>query len=163
VGTGASFEVRLPAVAASEVARPEAAPAPATGPASRGVRILLVDDNDDARELTASLLEHLGYTVDAAGDGDGALELARAQLPDLAILDIGLPGMDGFELGRRLDELAAGKPLLRIALTGYGQQSARERSHGEGFQRHLVKPVAPNLLLSTIEELVAEGRSWQTG
>ena len=105
-------------------------------------RILVVDDNDDAATTLAIALEQLGYVVETAYDGPSALEKAHAFRPDVALLDIGLPVMDGYELAARLRELggAPQRPRL-VAITGYGQESDRRRSAAAGFEKHLVKPV----------------------
>ncbi|MQA89961.1 MAG: PAS domain S-box protein [Gemmatimonas sp.] len=102
--------------------------------------ILIVDDNDDARKSLCSLLSLLGYQVDGAGDGPSALELAARIDPSIALIDIGLPGMDGYELARRLRR-ARPDGIRLVAVTGYGQPSDRARSRAAGFDAHLVKPV----------------------
>ena len=108
-------------------------------PAMNRMRILLVDDNEDARELLSDLLASNGNEVLTAGDGPEALSCVDSFEPMVAVLDIGLPVMDGYELAVRL---RARFPALRIiALSGYGQASDRERSKAAGFDHHLVKPV----------------------
>lgn len=103
-------------------------------------RILLVDDNEDAAEMLSLLLTQLGHTVRIANDGVAALALAPAFDPDVAVLDLGLPIMDGFELASRLSE-SRPSPLRLIAVTGYGQAEDRARTAAAGFAHHLVKPV----------------------
>lgn len=103
-------------------------------------RILLVDDNEDAAEMLSLILTQLGHTVRIANDGVAALALAAAFEPDVAVLDLGLPVMDGFELAGRLSE-ARRRPLRLIAVTGYGQPEDRARTAAAGFAHHLVKPV----------------------
>jgi len=103
-------------------------------------RILLVDDNEDAAEMLAILLSQLGHTVRMANDGPAALALLNGFEPEVAVLDLGLPIMDGFELARRLCE-SRSSPLRLIAVTGYGQAEDRARTAAAGFAHHLVKPV----------------------
>jgi CheY-like chemotaxis protein len=118
-----------------------------------GVRILVVDDNVDAAESIAEVLELLGNQVRVAHDGIEALRLARESVPDLALLDIGLPVIDGYELARRL---RSEHPTLRlVAVSGYGQDADRAAALQAGFSRHLVKPVS----LQEIESVVTGGRS----
>jgi PAS domain S-box-containing protein len=138
-GAGAEFEVRLPL---SERALPAKARAAARGcEAGAPVRILLVEDNRDAAESLAMLLELHGHLVRAVGDAWAALEAASSEPPDVALIDIGLPGMDGYELARRL-RAEGGRPAPRlVALTGYGQERDKERAAAAGFDAHLVKPV----------------------
>jgi CheY-like chemotaxis protein len=101
--------------------------------------VLLVDDNDDAAEMMAELLREMGHEVTVAHDGPSALAATLVRTPAVALLDIGLPIMDGYELARRL---RLQHPTLRlVALTGYGQESDRLQSLQAGFDVHLVKPV----------------------
>ena len=114
-------------------------------------RVLVVDDNEDAAFLFAEALRKLGHKVDVANDGPSALAVARANPPEIAFLDIGLPVMDGYELGRRLRELGAKPPHL-VAVTGYGHTSDRERSREAGFDMHLVKPIE----LAQVQDAIAK-------
>ena len=117
-------------------------------------RILLVDDNEDAAELLSMLLADAGHTVEIAHDAATALSLASGLAPDVALLDIGLPVMDGYQLGSELRRrLGAQSPAL-VALTGYGQEKDRQRTAAAGFAAHLVKPIDPQQLLTLIEDLV---------
>jgi CheY-like chemotaxis protein len=119
-----------------------AAPAPRTAQTSRAaLSVLVVDDNVDAAGLLADLLEHQGHTIRVAHDASEALALASTFVPDVALLDIGLPTMDGYELARRLRSLPAWRGARLIAVTGYGQASDRDRSKEAGFDHHLVKPI----------------------
>src|SRR2546427_12386002 len=104
--------------------------------------ILIVEDNADAREARRMLLELAGRVVRAAAEGVEALELARAKDPDIALVDIGLPGIDGYEVARRIRAAGDKRPLL-IALTGYGQPEDRRRATEAGLDSLLGKPVAP--------------------
>ncbi len=130
---GTEFVVRLPLAATLGSGDPRGGVAPRR-------RILVVDDNIDAREALVRLLEIAGHEVYQAGDGPGGLEAASRSRPDVAIVDIGLPGMNGFEVARRLK---SGAPNLRlIALTGYGQGDHRRLGDEAGFETYLIKPVA---------------------
>ena len=103
--------------------------------------MLVVDDNDDAAALIAEALSAVGYTVRTAPDGPSGLRVASDFRPQLALLDIGLPVMDGYELAQRLREQAGPGPLRLVAVTGYGQADDRRRSEAAGFDAHLVKPI----------------------
>ena len=149
VGRGAELEVRLPA-ARADIEDELAWGAPTPPPATRA-RVLLVDDNVDALELLAFALETSGHAVFRAEDGPAALALAREVAPTVAVLDIGLPGMDGYELARRLrDDCAA---IKLIAVTGYGQDADRRRALAVGFDEHLVKPVSVEIVAAAIDRL----------
>jgi CheY-like chemotaxis protein len=120
--------------------------------ASKALRILVVDDNEDAALLLADVLSGVGHHVKTGGDAVAALKLAHEFRPEVAILDIGLPVMDGHALAARLRaELGAHTPRL-IAVTGYGQRNDRRRSEAAGFDAHLVKPVDVQQLLALLEE-----------
>jgi signal transduction histidine kinase len=137
---GTLVEIRLPLAMG-------AAPAVAEGPRPVTVkrRILIVEDNADARDALAELLSSEGHTVEVAKNGPQALEVAGTFRPDVALIDIGLPGMDGYEVARRLRALG-GPPMHLVALTGYGQPADRQRTREAGFEIHLVKPVDPENL-----------------
>jgi two-component system, sensor histidine kinase len=120
---------------------------------SSGRRILIVEDNADAREALRVLLELEGHTVEAAEEGLKAIEITSAKVPDIALVDIGLPGLDGYGVARELRKLAGRRSVL-IALTGYGQPEDRQRALDAGFDEVLVKPVDPaalTTLLATLE------------
>jgi len=127
----------------------------ASTPAGRS--ILIVEDNADARDALSVLLELEGHVVAAAGEGHQALELVRAQDPDIALVDIGLPGIDGYEVARRVRALDGRRPVL-IALTGYGQPEDRRRASEAGFDGLLVKPVDPTALTTLLATLEIPGR-----
>ena len=116
-------------------------------------RVLDVDDNKDAAESMSMLLEMWGHQVVYAYDGPTALERARTWQPEAVFLDIGLPGMDGYQVAERLRGLPKGKDAILIAITGYGQDDDRRRSRRAGIDHHLVKPVAPDALRSLIDSL----------
>lgn len=115
-------------------------------PAPPPRRILVVDDNLDAAEGLAMLLSLRGHDVATAYDGQHAIEQARKLQPDVVLLDIGLPRLDGFEVARRLREEHTSRPMLLVALTGYGQERDRVRAREAGFDHHLLKPVRLEML-----------------
>jgi CheY-like chemotaxis protein len=115
-------------------------------------RVLVVDDNVDAATSLAELLRHRGHDVRAVFDGAAALEEAERFMPDAVVLDIGLPGMDGYETARRLRKLPGGRRMMIVAVTGWGQDEDRRRSREAGFDHHLVKPAHPD----AVEQLFAE-------
>nr|WP_314629158.1 response regulator [uncultured Noviherbaspirillum sp.] len=124
--------------------------------AGQGLRILLVDDNEDASSSMAELLTLCGHTVRTAGDGAKALEAAALFYPQLVLSDIGLPGMDGYELAPALRRLAGPRPMVLAAVTGYGQPTDRQRAIEAGFDHHLIKPLEADILLRFID---AQARS----
>jgi CheY-like chemotaxis protein len=131
-----------------------AEPAPATGAASRGRSILIIEDHDDAREALRALLELEGHRVDAVATGPRGLEIAREGHLDIALIDIGLPEVDGYEVARRMRALGSRCPYL-IALTGYGQPDDIRRAHDAGFDSHLLKPVDPDGLATVLSSIAA--------
>jgi CheY-like chemotaxis protein len=148
LGKGSEFEVRLPIL--DELPKPSA-PCRCEEPLPTiGQRILVVDDNQDAAETLAILLRTQGHEIHLAYDGVAALELARRLQPDVVLLDIGLPKMDGYEVARRLRQRPGLKQPLVIALTGYGQEEDRRRSREAGCDYHLIKPVDPDRLRKLI-------------
>jgi CheY-like chemotaxis protein len=151
-GHGALFTVRLPLAPAPAAPAPSPAPPPAGG----RLRLLLVEDNADARTSMARALELAGHEVCAVGNGAAALEAAIAACPAAALLDIGLPGMDGYELARRL-RAASGRSVALVALTGYGREVDRRLAAAAGFDAHFTKPVDFERLLRTLDELTARG------
>jgi CheY-like chemotaxis protein len=106
-----------------------------------GCRVLLVDDNQDAAEMLATSLRAMGHEVHIALDGLAALDLAANQVADVALLDLGLPVIDGYELASRLRQQSGWASVPFAALTGYGQAADRERTAAAGFAHHLVKPI----------------------
>ena len=154
LGKGSEFELRLPlsdAPSPSPIdprARIERVGAAAPEPRS----ILLVEDNADAREMLQAVLEVAGHKVEVARDGLTGVERALAGAHDLAIVDIGLPGLNGYEVAQRIRASlnGSGRPLYLIALTGYGGNDQRDRAIGAGFDVHLVKPINPDALLRLI-------------
>jgi PAS domain S-box-containing protein len=145
-GKGSEFIVRLPALAASiETAMTPVAVEPTAPVSSR--RILLVEDNADVRDGLRLLLEDWGHRVDEAVDGPSGLTQALQGLPDLALIDVGLPGLDGYGVARGIRSAPGGDSIRLVALTGYGQPEDRRRALEAGFDAHLVKPVEPDDLL----------------
>jgi len=116
-------------------------------------RLLVVDDNRDAAESMSMLLEMWGHEVAFAYDGPSALATAERLQPEAVLLDIGLPGMDGYEVAERLRELPEARDAVLIAITGYGQEDDRLRSRQAGIDHHLVKPVAPDALRNLLDSL----------
>jgi CheY-like chemotaxis protein len=156
-GTGSEFVVRLPVVvvAAAEETRPSRA-AGAAPPR----RVAVVDDNEDSAEGLAILLRLEGHEVATAHDGLEAVALAERFRPDVVFLDIGLPGISGYEAARRIRALPGGQQMRLVALTGWGQQEDRRKSAEAGFDRHLVKPVDPEELVGALDAgLPAEGNA----
>jgi len=117
----------------------------ADAPKAAGSRILVVDDSVDSAETLGELLRIWGHEVRLAHDGPGAVEAAREYLPEVILLDIGLPGMDGFAVATQLRKEKIGGRML-VALTGYGEQQDRKRTQEVGFDHHLVKPIDPDTL-----------------
>ncbi len=142
---GSEFVVRLPVLSRQPAARASTNGAPESAAAAR--RILIVDDNVDGAESLCLMLQLAGHEVRTVHDGTAALEVAPAFRPDAVLLDIGLPGMNGYEVARRLREQPELAGTLLVALTGYGQEEDRQRCRDAGFQHHLVKPVDPPVLM----------------
>ena len=111
-------------------------------PTGIGTRILLVEDHPEVAAAQSLLLRALGYQVQTAGDGRTAVEMARSQLPDVAVVDIGLPGFDGYQVAESLRADPATSSIRLIALTAYGSAEDRLRSQRSGFEAHLVKPAS---------------------
>jgi CheY-like chemotaxis protein len=156
-GSGSEFVVELPR-AASDVSLVR--PSGSTAAASRLVRkaahpqrILVVDDNEDAAQLLSEALVALGYVVRTAADGPAALRMAEEFSPHVALLDIGLPVMDGYELAQRLRATDTRGGLRLIAVTGYGQSEDKVRSQAAGFEVHLVKPLALDQLQQVFDRV----------
>jgi CheY-like chemotaxis protein len=121
--------------------------------APEGRRVLLVDDNVDGVEALAVLLSECGHRVKAVYDPASALQVVHGFTPEIAVVDIGLPVMDGYQLIGRLRAALGGSPCTFIALTGYGQDADRNRSRAAGFDHHLVKPIDPSQLLALVDGL----------
>ncbi|HLW65486.1 MAG TPA: PAS domain S-box protein [Gemmataceae bacterium] len=149
-GNGSEFIVRLPV---DKSARPAAPPAgQEAAPSEARFRILLVDDNRDTANTMAKLLRFLGHEIQAAYDGEEAVAAAKSFQPDVVLMDIGLPKLNGYEAARRIRAEPWGQEMTLIALTGWGQDEDRRRSQEAGFDHHLVKPIR----MAAIEKLLTE-------
>jgi signal transduction histidine kinase/ActR/RegA family two-component response regulator len=152
-GRGTEFTVRIPALPASSgYEEPVTAPETVATPAPRTRRILIVDDNVDHAESLSMLLSIDGHDVHSVHDGIEALEAAERLRPDVVLLDLGLPRLDGFDTCRRLREQPWGKSLLLVAITGWGQDVDRLKSSEAGFDHHLVKPIDSRALASLVND-----------
>ena len=148
-GKGSTFEVRLPALESGSRRMSQQRPSGS----AKGRRILVVDDNVGAAKMLSILLSKLGdHSVDTAHDGHSALAMIQATRPDLVLLDIGLPGIDGHEVARRIRQRAEFDSVVLAALTGYGQERDRQKSKAAGFDWHLVKPVE----IAQLKDLLAD-------
>jgi two-component system CheB/CheR fusion protein len=148
LGEGSEFVVRLPVARSSLAPGDRQAFGTAQGNVNRAARrrVLVVDDNIDAAESIAMILELAGYEVRCVYDGPSVLQAARMYHPDVVVLDIGLPGMSGYEVARQLREQPDFRRTPLVAVTGYGQEDDRRRSQDAGFDYHLTKPVNPDAL-----------------
>jgi PAS domain S-box-containing protein len=154
LGQGSGFVVRLP-VPPPQGRPPEASSPAAARPPTRTLRVVVVDDNVDQADSTALLLRASGHEVRVAYSGKDALRIVAEDQPDVVFLDLGLPEFDGYEVARRLRQRPDLEGLVLVAMTGYGQESDRERSKTAGFAHHLVKPADPQRLqelLATVSE-----------
>ena len=147
-GHGSSFVVRLPQIEARQSALASRRPERRMRPR----RVLLIEDGADAREMLRMTLELAGHTVYDAADGIRGLELLKVARPDVAIIDIGLPRLDGYEVARRIRKEPHGRGMLLVALTGYDAPGDALRSKAHGFDHHLVKPVDPDRLAHLLSE-----------
>jgi CheY-like chemotaxis protein/anti-sigma regulatory factor (Ser/Thr protein kinase) len=151
LGRGSEFVVRLPAlVGAAEMTVPSPVKEPSL---VTGRRVLVVDDNEDGAESMAMILQFSGHETFKAYDGVAAIEVAERVRPDLVLLDIGLPRMNGYEVCRRLRQEPWGRAMTIVALTGWGQDEDRNRSKEAGFDVHMVKPVDFDALLQLLASL----------
>jgi PAS domain S-box-containing protein len=164
VGHGSRFTVTLPLARAPEdtprssvggaALRPPPAPAPRPKALPRGL-VIVADDNRDAAEALAHLLESLGFRVGVAFDGIEAVDAVRREHPDAVLLDLGMPRMDGYEAARQIRADAHGEGILLVAVTGWGQDTDRDRTRAAGFDAHLVKPVPLERLLEVLDGTAA--------
>ena len=149
LGLGAEFVVTLPlAEPIAQAAEPQAVAAPVAPMPLNAKTVLLVDDNVDATRALALLLGHAGFVVVTAHDGGEALARAEEALPDIVLLDLGLPVVDGYRVAETLRAKPGGETLLLVAISGYGQPEDRQRSQAVGFDHHLVKPIDCAVLLA---------------
>jgi PAS domain S-box-containing protein len=149
-GKGSRFTVRLPN-AVGAVPRASSAQPELNGRQGPGKRILLADDNRDAAESLAIILRLEGHQVDLAHDGQEALDQFAARCPDVALLDIGMPRHDGYEVARQIRAADKGKNVMLIAVTGWAQDSDKAQSRAAGFDHHLTKPIEPDALIGLID------------
>jgi PAS domain S-box-containing protein len=152
-GRGSAFTVRFPLIAPPTAG---AASVPAAAEVRGRRRVLIVEDNDDAREMLRYLLERVGHEVSDAADGPSGLDRALSSRPDAAVIDVGLPGLDGYELARRIRAAGRGEMLL-IAMTGYGQTADRQRGLEAGFDAYLTKPIEVERLAELIGTASSDG------
>ena len=167
-GTGCEFVVRLPLSAGAPTVDDHGFTDAFKKPTGRcdvprGATVLIVEDNADSREMLREVLERSGYSVAVAESGPRALEMLETMDPDAAILDVGLPELDGFELARRIRQHSRHHDLCLIALTGYGQPGDRITSHEAGFDAHLVKPVRAEHLVELLVQMRRERHDGQDG
>ena len=149
VDQGSEFEVRLPILAGTPELPPKA---PLSEPSRSTRRVLVVDDNRDSAESLAILIQLAGHETRIAYDGFAAIESAATFGPEVVLLDIGLPDLNGFDTARRIREQPWGKNIVLVALTGWGQEEDRRKSKDAGFDHHMVKPVD----LVALKKLLAE-------
>ena len=148
-GRGSEFRLRLPA----SPMRADDAPTPTSEPAARDkLKVLVVDDNRDVASSLATFLQLIGHEVRVAHDGEKALQLAEEFHPQTMLLDLGMPGMDGYEACRRIRRAAWSTNMRLIAITGWGQDEDRRKSADAGFDVHLVKPVNPEALTQLLRD-----------
>jgi PAS domain S-box-containing protein len=148
---GSTFRVRLPLVQQG-IRQAEPAPSP-SAEAAVSKRVLIADDNLDAAESLQLWLQLAGHDVQIAGNGMEALRVAADFKPDVALLDLGMPGLSGFDVARRIRDSAWGSDMVLVALTGWGQDEDRKQSAEAGFDHHLTKPIAPEAIESLIAGL----------
>src|SRR5262249_47788463 len=151
IGSGSEFAIELPLIAKPSQAVDAAQAREVKLPAGPRRTVLVVDDNADAAMLLAEALSTVGHRVEVANDGPSALELANKVKPEVVLLDIGMPVMDGYEVAKRLRAAPPRAGLRIVAITGYGLESDRRNSTLQGFDAHLVKPVELADLLGIIE------------
>lgn len=151
LGQGSEFTVTLPLVHSEFLEAPPEEERVVTVLARK--QVLVVDDNEDAADTLGKLLELLGAEVRTATDGIGALELLKQFQPDLVLLDIGMPEMDGYEVARRIREHNSASGVRLVALTGWGQNEDRQRSLEAGFNDHLIKPLSMEDLRKVVASL----------
>jgi CheY-like chemotaxis protein len=153
-GRGSEFVIRLPLANGAASTAGESALAAGDAPALRPQRFLVLDDNRDAAESLEAVLRLHGHEVVVANDGESALVGLEAHEPAIALLDLGLPGMDGYEVARRIRAGVRGRDTILVAITGWGQEEDRRRTREAGFDAHLTKPVEYPTLASLLADLL---------
>jgi CheY-like chemotaxis protein len=154
LGQGSEFIVRLPAAERDTAPEGPTSPARTKATVRPALRVLIVDDNQDAADTMAELVRTIGANVKVAYDGDSALQVLRTHRPSVVVLDLGMPGLDGHEVARRMRLDPEFRDVTLIALTGWGQEENRRRTKEAGFDHHLVKPVE----FATLEALLTSAR-----
>jgi PAS domain S-box-containing protein len=157
LGAGSEFRVSLPRVRKQAEGAAARSRNVAVGEPAAALRVLVVDDNVDAAQMLALFIETAGHVAGVEHDPRMALERARGMRPDVCLLDIGLPGLDGNELARRLRAMPEMAQAVLIAVTGYGQSQDRESAFAAGFDHHFVKPIDTGKLMALLAEIVAQG------
>ena len=155
-GRGSEFVVRLP-ILSREVSRLEEGLASEPAEVSAGRRVLVVDDNEDGAETLGELLALSGHQIGTAYNGQAAIDLLPSFQPEFVLLDIGMPGLNGYEVCRRIRERPGGEQIVMVALTGWAQAADRLRSKEAGFDHHLAKPVDPRQLLELLKQEPRQG------
>jgi CheY-like chemotaxis protein len=151
-GKGSEFIVELPVDRLDARSTPAVVGGDETSIGSPRHRILVVDDNQDAADTLATLLKMLGHDTQKTHDGLQALKAAEDDRPEIILLDIGMPGMSGYDVCRRIRQQPGGREIVIIAVTGWGQEEDRRNSHAAGFDYHLVKPVELSALRAVFAE-----------
>jgi CheY-like chemotaxis protein len=156
LGRGSEFVVWLPALAQDEAMEPPSRILErTTEAAARSTKVMVVEDQETVARITVALLKTMGHEVALAKDAPSALELVQEFRPEIILMDIGLPGMNGYELAAAMrEQLGAETPML-VALTGYGQEADRRRAEEAGFDQHVVKPISMARLKEIFSEAVA--------
>jgi len=156
IGKGSTFTLQLPLVHHNESAADTVQPYQNTVVSSDELTVMVVDDNVDAAQTLGMFLEAMGYKIMLAYSAKSAIEQSNSQVPDIFILDIGLPDMDGNQLARQLSSEPRTSKIPLIALTGYGQEEDRGKTKASGFSHHFVKPVDASALLDVITQIQQE-------
>jgi len=159
VGKGSEFIVRLPILRRAQLAESPGPAGEAGSPVARTRRILVADDMPDSADSLAMLLDAMGHEVRVAYDGEQALQTAEQYRPDVVLLDLGMPKLNGYDTCRRIRETPWGRGMTLIAQTGWAQQEDRQRTQDAGFDHHVVKPIDPatlDALLRTITVSASE-------
>jgi CheY-like chemotaxis protein len=154
---GSTFTVTLPRSVVVEGSQATAVTTDSGARGSSSRRVLIADDNPDGAEMIAMLLRMSGHEVYVAHSGAQALELAAREKPDVALLDIGMPGLSGYELAMRIRGEAWGARMTLIAVTGWGQEEDKRKARAAGFDQHFTKPMDPISLESIFESTTSEG------
>jgi CheY-like chemotaxis protein len=155
---GSEFRVRLPILVEAREESPKPDPTHDGVPSQFKHRVLVVDDNKAAADLLGMVVRMLGHDVRTACDGQEGVEVAESFLPDVVLMDLGMPRMNGFEAARKIREQPWGQQMLLIALTGWGQAEDKQRTKDAGFDHHLVKPAEPAELQRLLASLPVAGK-----